>query len=108
MSQRQCTKRTPKATPRLSGRVSPWTEGEGSEQGGSVAWHPVTSAQPNYVSDATWTDLDEHGGVLQIHERLANLMLSLYVLVPTAGATTSSWWATADGSWLGAALVGLA
>ena len=88
MSQRHCTKRAPTTEPRPSARAVPWTEGEGSY--------------------ATWTDLDEHGGVLQIHERLANLMLSLYVLVPSAGMTTSSWWATADGSWLGAALVGLA
>jgi hypothetical protein len=106
MAQRQRTKKTPVATPRDSARVAPSKESESNERDGSFAWRPAPG-QPHYVSDATWIDLDEHVGVLKLHERFAHLMLSLYVLVPSAGVTTS-WWTTADGSWVGAVLVGLA
>ena len=56
----------------------------------------------------TWNDLDENGGVLEIHERGAHLTLSLFLVVPFAGARASSWWTTDDGAWLGTAHVGLA
>jgi hypothetical protein len=56
----------------------------------------------------TWNDLDENGGVLEIHERGVHLTLSLFLVVPFAGARASSWWTTDDGAWLGTAHVGLA
>jgi hypothetical protein len=56
----------------------------------------------------TWNDLDENGGVLEIHESGVHLTLSLFLVVPFAGARASSWWTTDDGAWLGTAHVGLA
>jgi hypothetical protein len=56
----------------------------------------------------TWNDLDENGGVLEIHEHGVHLTLSLFLVVPFAGARASSWWTTDDGAWLGTAHVGLA
>ena len=53
---------------------------------------------------ATWFDLDDHGGVLD----LEGLKVSLFVIVPLAGGATSSWWTTEDGTWLMSARVGLA
>jgi hypothetical protein len=56
----------------------------------------------------TWNDLDENGGVLEIHEQRVHLTLSLFLVVPFAGARASSWWTADDGAWLGTAHVGLA
>jgi hypothetical protein len=69
---------------------------------------PLSDGQRHPVAQATWFDLDEHGGVLELDEQLAHLKLSLYVVVPFVGARTSSWWETEDGTWLRTAVVGLA
>ena len=51
----------------------------------------------------TWFDLDDQSGVLDLERP----KLSLFVVVPCAGATTC-WWTTEDGTWLMKARVGLA
>jgi hypothetical protein len=64
----------------------------------------VRTPQRDSARSVTWFDLDDHGGVLD----LEGLKLSLFVVVPFTGATTSSWWTTEDGTWLMPARVGLA
>jgi hypothetical protein len=64
----------------------------------------VNATRDDSAPKATWFDLDDHGGVLD----LERLKLSLFVVVPFAGATTASWWTTEDGTWLMSARVGLA
>jgi hypothetical protein len=56
------------------------------------------------VLRATWFDLDDHCGVLD----LGRLKLSLFVIVPLSGAKMSSWWTTEDGTWLMSAHIGAA
>jgi hypothetical protein len=64
----------------------------------------VRTSRSDSRPSATWFDLDDHGGVLD----LERLKLSLFVVVPTSGATTSSWWTTEDGTLLMTARVGQA
>jgi hypothetical protein len=76
-----------------------------------VAWiasSPNGLGKPGYRFDATWSVLDEHCGVLELHEHFANLRLSLFLAVPFEGGETCWWWTTQDGVWLGEARVGLA
>src|SRR5437016_4426916 len=63
----------------------------------------VKASRDDSAPQATWFDLDDHGGVLD----LEGLKLSLFVVVPFPGAT-KSWWTTEDGTWLMSARVGLA
>jgi hypothetical protein len=61
---------------------------------------PASDSRPS----VTWFDLDDHAGVLD----LERLKLSLFVVFPSTGTTTSSWWTTEDGTLLMPARVGLA
>src|SRR5262249_46184985 len=61
---------------------------------------PRSEAPPS----VTWFDLDDHAGVLDVER----LKLSLFVVFPSPGSATSSWWTTEDGTWLMPARVGQA
>jgi hypothetical protein len=63
----------------------------------------VRIPQRDSTPSITWFDLDDHGGVLD----LEGLKLSLFLVVPGSG-TTTSWWTTEDGTWLMSARVGQA
>jgi hypothetical protein len=56
----------------------------------------------------TWFDLDDEGGVLDLHEPLLPINLSLYLVVPVGSKALASWWETTDGTWLAPAFIGLA
>jgi hypothetical protein len=79
-----------------------------SEHVARIASSPNRLGRPDYRFDATWSVLDEHCGVLELHEHFANLRLSLFLAVPFEGDETCGWWTTQDGVWLGEAHVGLA
>jgi hypothetical protein len=66
---------------------------------------PVNLSSPPWV---TWFGFGEDGGVLDLHEPLLSIPLSLYVVQPVGSSSLSSWWETTDGTWLGPAVVGLA
>ena len=72
-----------------------------------VAFRSTCSGRPDHLFDATWSDLDEHCGVLELHEHCVDLRLSLFLAVSFNG-TTCGWWTNQDGVWLGEARVGLA
>ena len=59
-------------------------------------------------SDVEWFDLDENGGVLDVHDRAHGRTLSLFVLTLPARARASAWWEADDGHVLGEARIGVA
>jgi hypothetical protein len=68
----------------------------------------MTTNPPNSPAWLTWFDLDENGGVLDVHEPLLARALSLYVVIPVGCTKIYSWWETTDGTWLGPARIGVA
>jgi hypothetical protein len=74
----------------------------------NVTSRSMRSGRPDYRFDATWSELDELCGVLELHEHFANLTLSLFLAVPFEGGETCWWWTIQDGAWIGEAHVGLA
>ena len=108
MAQNQQTRKSSDSVRRRQNIDRLLSVGRRSEHVAAIVSLSTYFGRPDYLFDATWFELDERCGVLDLRELFGNVTLSLFLALPYEGGGTCGWWTTQDGVWLCKAHVGLA